>query len=315
MAISWEISSLKVETSRPGYVNDSLFANGLMQVPVYVFIVAKDPDTGDEYKLSAAELDEVRLVEYHFPEKLPDGWEWDKEPNEFDHYAPGTLGENRAERPSRDDSTLGHQILTCWVRTERAENRSLAAWIQQPDGTIVHTAGEGFESRVTLTGMTPARLYRKDLIVDVETVGFSSWALYYKRYYVSSTRETKLMRFEIHEYHGAHEPNTEQGKFYCFDWINADNYGAFRHIWPLDAPQTVEIGQEGHYVELEINGRKDDLCITAAVVYRGPSDKPWDDSFRHPCWFTAVDRYGNSSDFYVEREDPAVGVGLIIKDR
>ncbi|OJZ79987.1 hypothetical protein ASPFODRAFT_38467 [Aspergillus luchuensis CBS 106.47] len=64
---SWEVSSLEVQTSTPDAVDDVLYANGNMQVPVIIAIKAIDPGSGASYELTDSDLDTIKLIDYDDP--------------------------------------------------------------------------------------------------------------------------------------------------------------------------------------------------------------------------------------------------------
>ncbi|UKZ66132.1 uncharacterized protein TrAtP1_007312 [Trichoderma atroviride] len=143
MAGHWIVEHLKIQT-----LTTALFANGNMQVPVYVSIKASLND--ELYRLSQDDLCLIQLVDFYNAEnRLSGSWSYSTVENEFSHRLDGPAPTGSVE--ISPDS----QSICFWVSTTRVEDRTIAAGITQPDDSYITTNGGNFYSQVTLSGVSP----------------------------------------------------------------------------------------------------------------------------------------------------------------
>lgn len=94
MAGAWSFVSFSIESTTPDRLTDILFANGLMQVPVVISILARYKENGTKHTLSDSELRGVKLVDYFSPNNpLPGEWDITTDENEFDYAMLGRMSE------------------------------------------------------------------------------------------------------------------------------------------------------------------------------------------------------------------------------
>ncbi|MCJ1239216.1 hypothetical protein MMC14_007210 [Varicellaria rhodocarpa] len=206
MAPKWEVTYLKVQTTQASGVFDQLYANGRMQVPLYIEIKAIDPTNNQRYTLTQSELNTIQLIDYWDQgSQLSGNWFYSDQENEFDHALDTSSLTLSTSGPSIDASALSALTLSnnrlaadmsalsrstsltttdsspqwkCfWVSTEKVENKNIGASITQPDGSRVTTHSTDFDSRVTLTGKTPI-YYNTETISKVkEKTSKGNWRL------------------------------------------------------------------------------------------------------------------------------------------
>lgn len=91
------LSKLEVRFEAPGVESKRVYANGRMQVRVWVFMEAVD-ENGDPVKLDALDLVTAKLIHFHNSQPLEresnqhlplTGWNASYEENQFTHEMPG----------------------------------------------------------------------------------------------------------------------------------------------------------------------------------------------------------------------------------
>ncbi|BCR99551.1 uncharacterized protein AKAW2_41234S [Aspergillus luchuensis] len=301
-SVSWEVTSLEVQVTTPNATSDALFANGNMQVPVIVVIKAIDPDTNTVYELSDLELETIKLIDYDDPPtELPESWSYSSTENEFEHTLPASTKGPRSEPAPFD---VGIQKKRYWVTTTELENKRIAASIKQPNGTVVHTGGGTFDSKVTLTGTQPKKYERKDLHIlreDTADGGFSGLSGTWDQdnYYLFSKIEgCELRKADFYDYMlGDPDPALE----YAVAGFCKSIPCSIFYYWPMGPEEKRTAGRSPYTAEITINQRSDALCFTR--MWLKPSDKPWNDAGYRSGKFTVYDKYGNSGVFYTGYED------------
>jgi hypothetical protein len=310
MAIRWEISRFKVETSPGDHTRDSLFANGLMQVPVFVSIEAINPATGLTHTLSAAELNTIKLVDYFSPTtQLSAPWTYSGQENEFHHVLPSTASN---ETPQTDESnpTAAWQKKTWWVSTSRVEHKNIGASIQAPDRTVYHTGGGGpgsFDSHVTISGIAPVHYNMS----NVEFSGYENTArgrttngtheFDQDNYYLSS-KEHPFKKVQITGGYFSDPPPVQ----YSYLRVSRPLFPHFQetllhYLWPIGPQQTKQAGHQNAIANIIVNQRRGALCLTRLHLQYPPLYSDGGGWFTGQ--FTIWDEYGNWGKFKAgERE-------------
>ncbi|KAF7587275.1 hypothetical protein BBP40_007492 [Aspergillus hancockii] len=302
MAVQWEVTLMKVETSPGDHLRDSLFANGKMQVPVIVSIEAIDPANNTIYKLSAAQLNTIKLVDYYNPTtQLSTPWTYTAVENEFHHALPATAS---TERPQTDASNprADFQKKTWWVSTSRVEHKNIGASIQTPKG--IHHTGGGTghsNSHVTITGIAPVHY-------NMSNVGFvredtkdgrttnQNFTFDQDNYYLSSTK----YRFQKVEVRGwffnyPSDPPSER----CYLRVSSGSLiekSYLHYLWPMGLQQTKQAGNKDARADITINQRQGTLCFTRLVL-QGIGKLYADNGGWYTNQFTIYDQYGNWGKF------------------
>ncbi|KAI0453888.1 hypothetical protein F5B21DRAFT_478203 [Xylaria acuta] len=223
MGNNWEVSDLQIRTSASKSDEDSIFANGIMQVPVIVSIKAVDKTTRDRVTLSDSELSSIRLVDYDDTSKeLSDGWSYTTDVKTvFSNTLPAAAKASRLvaldQVQLQADANSGPQSKKYMVSTTKVENKSVAASIKQPDDETITTHSETYNNHVTLKGLSPIKYTLDNVSVvredtDNGTYAFDwqgalnkSWETAYKNwdqdnYYVSSSTKYKFVKADLHDY-------------------------------------------------------------------------------------------------------------------
>ncbi|RAK89840.1 hypothetical protein BO79DRAFT_208569 [Aspergillus costaricaensis CBS 115574] len=293
----WEVSSLTVNTGTADGATDTLYANGRMQVPVYVSISAIDPDKNVPYSLTEAELESIKLVDYYSTStELSGDWVYSTIENEFAHSGTTSLS-------LRSTS----QSIKFWVSTSKVEKKSIAASVKQPDGKIVTTHESGFDYHATLVGNPPIN-YTTDNITIQDTKsgdgssGSYSWSLL--NYYIS-TNDHDLAKADLF---------IEQAEslFYNRDHMVANLYTAatpssvynLLYVWEYGDQATKLLGPYNLLAEtpaVTVNDKKNNFCLTMmSLTYNYVREN---EVFVRENHFTLYDIYGNSGKFKAELTD------------
>jgi hypothetical protein len=306
MAVQWEVTDFRVETSPGDHTRDSLFANGQMQVPVFVSIAAINPATGAGHMLSAAQLNTIKLVDYFSPTtQLSAPWTYSGQENEFHHVLPSAAS---TETPQTDMSnqTTALQKKTWWVSTSRVEHKNIGASIQAPNGTVYHTGGRGpgdFDSHVTITGIAPLHYNMSNVQFDREDTKDgkttnANFGFDQDNYYLSS-KVHRFQKVEVrgHFFNPANDPPSER----CYLRVSRVKGGILEeshlhYLWPMGSQQTRQAGNRNARADITINQRQGALCFTRfTLVGIGrlyPDNGGW---FTNQ--FTIYDQYGNWGNF------------------
>ncbi|KAJ6127918.1 hypothetical protein N7471_009135 [Penicillium samsonianum] len=310
MAVQWEVTDMTVETSPSDHTRDSLFANGQMQVPVFVSIKAIDPATGAGHTLREAELNTIKLVDYFSPPtQLSAPWTYSGQENEFHHVLPSTASD---ETPQTDGSspTAALQKKTWWVSTSRVEHKNIGASIQAPDRTVYHTGGGGpgsFDSHVTISGiasihynMSNVGFDREDTANGKTTSGAHTFDQ--DNYYLSS----KVYRFRKVQMTGGYfsgPPPVE------YSYVRVSKKQSFavmeqtylHYLWPIGSQQTKQAGHQNATANITVNQRHGALCLTRltlkGLVLYGDIGAGFNGRF------TIWDEYGNWGKFGAGSKD------------
>ncbi|GJP93899.1 calcineurin-like phosphoesterase [Aspergillus niger] len=306
-SVSWEVTSLEVQTTTPSATSDGLYANGNMQVPVVVVIKTIDPDTNTSYQLSESDLETIKLIDYDDPPtELSGSWSYSTTENEFDHSLPSS---KKALQPDLSLTDGGSQKKRYWVTTTKVENKRVAASIKQPNGTVVHTAGDPYDSKATLTG-TDVVTYKLDDINlrkgdttsgTGETVASQKWSS--TNYYLT-TNKYPLRKADVN----GDNLRTDQGvensylenAMACF--FSASNEFDIFYYWPMGPEETRRVGgASGAPIEITVNEESNALCFTHMHLQN--YDFGWTFGFLFYYRFIFYDQFGNPGTFWVGYND------------
>ncbi|GFF54590.1 hypothetical protein IFM46972_10059 [Aspergillus udagawae] len=293
--VDWEVSKMLIETGRGG-VEDRLFANGLMQVLVVVEIRAFDPTTRTDYELNDSDLATLKLVDYYDGSEIKEPWAYSQfeDENEFDHVLPGTLGD--APHPKASEP-LGGRHIKFWVTTTKAENKSIGAEIEQPDGKVVTTAATGdseWASRVILISQAGVTYTMNDIRVDIDPVGHEGGRLKKTFYYVSSNRYP-FIKSECHGFRAPGEGNDEAlHNCFRFDQYQYGHPEIF-YIWEMGSEDGQKrVGFSNVTDTIRINTVPNGITLLCVELNYPATFQP----IKLENWFKLFDRYGNSGTFY-----------------
>ncbi|RHZ70736.1 hypothetical protein CDV55_107810 [Aspergillus turcosus] len=302
MAVQWEVSEMKVETSPGDHLRDSLFANGKMQVPVIVSIEAINPANNAVYKLSAAQLATIKLVDYYNPTShLSTPWTYSAVENEFHHVLPAIASAgSESETPQ---TRVDYQKKTWWVSTSRVEHKNIGASIQAPKG-IYHTGGGSghSDSHVTITGiaaihynMSNVQFVRED--TKNGNVISGPFKFDQDNYYLSSTK----YRFQKVDVRGQFfNPTNDPPIERCYLRVSRVKSGTeqshLHYLWPMGSQQTKQAGNKNARADITINQRQGALCLTRFTL-EGKGRLYPDGGGWYTNQFTIYDQYGNSGNF------------------
>ncbi|KAI2862001.1 hypothetical protein CBS147321_1152 [Aspergillus niger] len=305
-SVSWEVTSLEVQTTTPSATSDGLYANGNMQVPVIVVIKTIDPDTNTSYQLSESDLETIKLIDYDDPPtELSGSWSYSTTENEFDHSLPST---KKALQPNLSLTDGGSQKKRYWVTTTKVENKRVAASIKQPNGIVVHTAGDPYDSKATLTGTNVVTYKLDDINLRKgdttsgtgETVLLQEWS--HTNYYLT-TNKYPLRKADFNGYnlgtdHGAEDSALEYATAY---FSSSGNKSDIFFYWPMGPEETRAAGRGTAKVDVTVNDESNALCFTHMHV--GIFDWRWFLDYIGEGQFTFYDQFGNPGTFWMGYKD------------
>ncbi|GFF61357.1 hypothetical protein IFM51744_10661 [Aspergillus udagawae] len=310
MAVQWEVTDMRVETSPGDHTRDSLFANGQMQVPVFVLIKAINPATGEVHTLKEEELKTIKLVDYYSPTtQLSAPWTYSGQENEFHHALPSTAS-NETPQTDGPSPTAGLQKKPWWVSTSRVEHKNIGASIRAPDGTVYHTGGGGpggFDSHVTISGISPIHYNMS----NVEFSGYVNTAdgrttngthtFDQDNYYLSS----KVYPFRKVQMTGGYfgGPPPVEYSYVRVSWqiVNVFEKTHLHYLWPIGSQQTKQAGHQNATANITINQRHGALCLTRLTL-QGPK-LYGNNGAGFNGRFTIWDEYGNWGKFGAGSKD------------
>ncbi|PYH73076.1 uncharacterized protein BO88DRAFT_450437 [Aspergillus vadensis CBS 113365] len=294
-SVSWEVSSFEVQATTPNATSDALYANGNMQVPVIVVISVVDPDTNNAYEPNDSELETIKLIDYDDPPtEISGSWNYSVTENEFEHGLPST---KTAIQPDLSLAAGGPQKKRYWVTTTKIEDKRIGASIIQSDGTIDHTGGGTFDSKVTLVGTNPITYNVDDLNFeqqedDVHQAFPDQSGVWVQRNFYLTTKKYELRKADLQGYNlGTVDPALKYATAY-FDY----GYFSIFYYWPMGPKETRTVGIDSHTAEVTINQKSNALCVTVLAIWaRGtwPASRNWEGRI------TFYDQFGNPGTFWL----------------
>ncbi|GKZ22928.1 hypothetical protein AbraIFM66951_009324 [Aspergillus brasiliensis] len=297
-SISWEVSSFEVQVTTPNATSDALYANGSMQVPVIVVISAINPDSNSPYELDDSELEKIRLIDYDDPPtEIKGSWSYSVIENEFEHGLPST---KMAVQSDLSLAAEGPQKKRYWVTTTKIEDKRIAASIEQPNGTVVHTGGGNFDSKVILVGTNPV-MYNLDNLIweqqgDFVSGKFSDGGGWVLRNLSLTTNKYDLRKAEFQGYNPG---TTDAALEYAISFLKIkgiDVWSSILYYWPMGSEETRRVGIGSYTAETTINQKSNALCVThIQLIESGIESSNWWEEGR----FTFYDKFGNSGTFWL----------------
>ncbi|KAM3442137.1 hypothetical protein MY4824_001149 [Beauveria thailandica] len=328
----WEVLDLSIGTSDASQQSAQLYANGRMQVVVHVWISAQLKDTHKPYNLTPDELSEIALVDYNDPYSGLDrdgdmggDWQYSENPGEYTQPLPSSRVAGAATDLPR--LARGSQTQTYWVTTTAQENKDIAASISQPDGTLVNTTMAGFESRITLQGLTPIVYTTDKDSTAVEKVFVTQgsyhcdWEGSYDPYwyqdnYYFSTKQFPLHNVELHWYDRTGHDNGHDndpclvGAFAKqlqndYQVSHSADLNVF-FIWEQGTKSPTKAGlyrkwgniTANAYANIKVDQRAQALCLTRLkFTFVFGLGEIWGAQWAFNTWFIVYDIHGNSGTF------------------
>ncbi|OPB43308.1 hypothetical protein A0O28_0104990 [Trichoderma guizhouense] len=292
MAGLWSVVSFSIETTTPDRSTDTLFANGLMQVPVVISILARYEENG-------------------IPPIHCEGWDIATDANEFDHVMLGRVSE--AESPTAGTAKVGGvsdgQNIIFWVSTLEVEHKNIAASIREPSGDDAHTGvASKFNSRVIITSVAPPRVTIDDVETTRSPESLEAWIdnpqilCVQHNWYVTGKRH-ELRKSLPHGYcTGSNDCGNmnDPGLLYCYSWdVRRRENPVFGHYtWPMGPQEERRVGLINKRLDFtaHINKRRNAQTLTLIEFDHHPElfRQTW---HNYAPWFEVWDRYGNNRGF------------------
>lgn len=309
VATQWEVNSFKIRGNDP-----ALFANGEMQVAVKVDIKALVSGTSTSYTLTDAELDNIELVDDDLA-ALSGGWSFSSTENDFNHTIPSSA-QSDISPPELPSANV--QTKTYWVATSKTESKTVYASIQQPDGTVITTHSDEYDSKVELQGRQPTIYTLSNTNWNNSEVAHDgkTWRQY--NYYLSSKVQNQpFLKCERHNH--LSESDVIVGLRNCF-WFARQKDVPILHfherriqyIWDMGPEREVTVGvtnyQDGSEIPdnpapaITINQVANAMCFTWIDII-SPVNAYNTSWWYGDTWLKIWDVYGNSGEFTMAIED------------
>ncbi|KAI3013244.1 hypothetical protein CBS147346_247 [Aspergillus niger] len=311
--VSWEVSFLQVQTSTADAATDTLFANGHMQVPVIVTIKAIDPESASTYELKDSDLKNIKLIDYDDENpatEISGSWSYSATENEFEHALPTSRKEPQPDLSLADGDP---QRKRYWVTTTKIENKRIGASIQQPNGTVVHTASAAFDSKATLRGINPETYTKDDLNLernDTANGDFYSpnyhWYWDQDNYFLTSTKY-EFRKVELYSYDGG---SSDPYLKYSTGFFSVHAPCNIFYYWPMGSQETRTVGRGLMTTEITINQRLNAMCCTR-MMFTGAN--PWEESHYWEGKFTIYDNIGNFGTFFMGYDEDRNQMQILTK--
>ncbi|GKZ72396.1 hypothetical protein AnigIFM50267_008759 [Aspergillus niger] len=266
-SVSWEVTSLEVQTTTPSATSDGLYANGNMQVPVVVVIKTIDPDTNTSYQLIESDLETIKLIDYDDPPtELSGSWSYSTTENEWGFPKEALLGYDN--KGGEQESRREHQTAQ-WDLTYKLDDINL----RKGDTT----SGTG------------------------ETVASQKWS---RTNYYLTTNKYPLRKADVNGYTLRTDQGVEnsylENAMACFP--SGSNELDIFYYWPMGPEETRRLGgASGAPIEITVNEESNALCFTHMHLQN--YDFGWIPNFLFDYRFTFYDQFGNPGTFWVGYND------------
>ncbi|TRX93350.1 hypothetical protein FHL15_005625 [Xylaria flabelliformis] len=332
--MGWSVSFLRVNTSTSDD-KDSLYANGIMQVPVIVSIKAID-ENRDPYTLSDSDLNSIELIDYNDTGKrLSDGWSYTETVNTtYSNSLPARAALQFTQVSLKQEADGSPQIKKYMVSTTKVESKKIGARIKLSDGTWVNTHSSDYDSYVTLEGKTPVKYTLDNVKVEYEetangTYKFewqSAWDLswgtnndnkWHQRNYYVSSQVHKFVNATRHGYDSTgnasgHPSDSRLAGLYAYCAPDNKNL-KLSFIWDYGGGTTtktaglykegtivdwgVDCKRRAHaYPDIKVNQKSNAVCLTRLAI--DCPDEIWGSKWSNDnCGFQVWDEYGNTGKF------------------
>ncbi|GLA12317.1 hypothetical protein AnigIFM62618_007454 [Aspergillus niger] len=267
-SVSWEVTSLEVQTTTPSATSDGLYANGNMQVPVVVVIKTIDPDTNTSYQLIESDLETIKLIDYDDPPtELSGSWSYSTTENEVAasiKQPNGTVAHTAGDPYDSKATLTGTNVVTYKLDD-----------INLRKGDT--TSGTG------------------------ETVASQKWS---RTNYYLTTNKYPLRKADVNGYTLRTDQGVEnsylENAMACFP--SGSNELDIFYYWPMGPEETRRLGgASGAPIEITVNEESNALCFTHMHLQN--YDFGWIPNFLFDYRFTFYDQFGNPGTFWVGYND------------
>ncbi|KAG5821600.1 hypothetical protein H9Q74_000029 [Fusarium xylarioides] len=336
----WVVNSISIRTVTENQTSDSLYANGLMQVPVHVLIKAKYKNKSERYHLKPQDLKLVRLFDFVDKEKeMPQGWTYEHEPNHYYHSLSSLVVDSTGAASAVQSGSYDNEpdVKTFWVSSTEVETREIAASITPPGEKMSSTNDDKNHSHVILHGKIPIRYTTDDIIIKKDEVlngqyklewtgqfgliWHESWPKYWQtNHYVTLRSGMPLKKVELHDHNpdGNYKDPKYKGLANTFAYWASDNHNMrIYYIWEYGDETSKDVGitrdvtiwnaglqvpRKAHAEKtIRVNQKPNSVCMT--VMYYSCNDALWGNQwYNDKAGFKIYDAFGNTGRFKVTFE-------------
>ncbi|KAJ1717820.1 hypothetical protein NYO67_64 [Aspergillus flavus] len=315
--MSWTVNSIKVE-SRSGSTSLSIFANGRMQVPVYIVLSGRKD--GKDYQLTPEDLKRVKITNYHTDEPLSGPFHYRSDDLGYTAPFPSSsksdeaIDEPRGQMEDRPISTF--QTHTLYVHSTEVGDMRIGASVLQPDNVLVTTRSGSNDSSLYINArprpyytMNDVKFEREDTANGTIPIDIGlPWELKLPwdqdNYYLTS---------KIHPFKKATITGTikdgrgEVGKEHCYAIVEDDKTSNWCFAWPMGPGKSEKVGAATSdfgniYTNIRIN-QKGEHVLTVTRWHISGKKSVYQPFWSYWCYFDIYDIYGNDKRFYLDRSD------------
>lgn len=334
---NWEVDLLIVSTITQDAHSDTVYANGVMQIPVLVTLGAIDKETSDPYELQDSDLASIQLFDFNDPHHatLDGDWFYTEVRNPMFLNTVGIQAAAASASPV-EASAARTQLLGSvnsftkskmfWVSSNKVEDKLIGALVTQPDKTVFTTKYSAYNKNVKLTGKKPVVYTTDNVTVSREDTGNGTYNFYsqdqqsenwyvsgktwdHDNYYVTSNAH-RFVHADIHgtDVTGLNDEHTA-------DLRLANVYGYYLNgttlelsfLWPFGGPTTT-IGGLFKQDTYDDKAQAVDAFVTLNINNRSNAvclsrlaltsvGKGFGPNWTSDASFTVYDVFGNSGEF------------------
>lgn len=316
-----KVTNIEVRFEVPGVESKRIYANGRMQVRVWVVVAAKDVDGNPVTFPYFPDLVSTRLIHYHSGKPLESnayigkplvGWNYTAIENKYSHEMPGWL---QPASVNERQSALQNEPLVFWVSSSEVSQVQIAVEMTlqgkvyrsnnttNPDGTKINKSIIIQAEKKVTYGIEQ---FRWDLeTVEKQKPNMDALFLYHLGLYPGS-RQVKLISWESAK---NNELNRYPIDFYrVIPRFSGTPIKYFVGVFPSSAQKSVRINMpEGQY-DIDVHHRFGELSVVKGLSSRLAGSFV-DRKGVFP--FTVIDEYGNDHNLSIKVDE--IGLKFILQ--
>lgn len=297
-----KVTRLDVRFEAPGIESKKLYANGRMQVRVWVFIAAVDAD-GDDVPLSFyPDLISVKLIQYHnglplrsdvYTDKPLPGWNSSRFENTFSHETPGGI---QSAAVDTQQSGSRNEPLVFWVSSSAVGQAQIAAEVTLQGKTYrsnntTNPDGKKINKSIIIQADAKPTYAISQFRMQAERVGSERDGDSLYRYFLGlypNERQVKLVAWESTQYNNGYQYPI----LFCNTGLinNIPGVKSFCGEFPLATAKKVQVNLPENQYVADINQRSGELTFVQGVSTKYPMSSPVRTA---PFYFTVTDELGN----------------------